>query len=91
MNVAKRLKLFAKTKGGVNELAGVLELTQSGFSRYTSGANLPGALILSKLAKVGCNINWLLTGQGYMALDEKDEITQEQIDAVYKLRDIFGS
>lgn len=30
---------------------------------YFSGKSLPGAPLLYKLAKLGCDINWLLTGE----------------------------
>jgi hypothetical protein len=43
----------------------------SSLNKYTSGKHLPGSGILIRLAELGCNINWLLTGEGDMFSDSE--------------------
>lgn len=60
----ERLKKFAKDSyGSVNNLANKLEMHPSALSNYTSGNREPKASFLKKLASLGCDINWLLTGK----------------------------
>lgn len=56
-------KAVAPTK---SDFAEKLEITPQAFSKYLLLNRLPGPEILSKLNKLGCNINWLLTGIGPM-------------------------
>ncbi len=34
--------------------------------KYEQDVNVPGGEVLAAIAKTGCNINWLLTGEGEM-------------------------
>jgi hypothetical protein len=63
--IGQRLKLFAKEKfGGVGDLAEALNLSQPNLSgTYINGRSIPGGELLAKLSSLGCDINWLLTGQ----------------------------
>jgi hypothetical protein len=62
--VGIRLKEFAKTKGGVGKLAKLLDMSINTLSGgYISGRNLSGAEVLAGLLELGCDTQWLLTGQ----------------------------
>lgn len=61
--VGKRLREFAKSRGGVGKLAESLDMSIQALSgAYISGKNLPGAEVLARLIELGCDIQWLLTG-----------------------------
>lgn len=53
-------------EGNKSELARSLGMQPSSFSKYTDGRRRPGAVVLEKLARLGVNLNWLLTGSGRM-------------------------
>ncbi|MGE5410072.1 MAG: S24 family peptidase [Clostridiales bacterium] len=86
---SKRLKKFANSSyGGVGKLAERLGITQPQLSNYTSGNREPKASFLNSLAQIGCDVNWLLTGQvsghKYIPLDEAEgNPVKEQIE--YKI------
>lgn len=62
-----RLKNFAIFKyGSVTKLAEVSGIVQPQLSSYTSGKKKPSVNILEKLLNTGCNINWLISGEGEM-------------------------
>lgn len=63
MTIGFRLKKFAKTKGGVSKLADLLEISQPRLSQYISDKNQIDQDVLKKIGKLGCDINWLLTGR----------------------------
>jgi len=64
INFAKRLKELAKTEhGGVIGLAAKLNMRQPALSNYTSGSREPRAQFLYKLATLGVDLHWLLTGE----------------------------
>jgi transcriptional regulator with XRE-family HTH domain len=44
-----------------------LEISISMLKRYESGKNQPGADALAAYQRAGCNVAWLLTGQGEMS------------------------
>lgn len=65
--VGNRLKEFAEAfYGNMAGLARKLGVSQAYFTSYISGRSLPGGEVLIELYNLGCNINWLLTGQGEM-------------------------
>jgi len=64
MNIlGERLRTFANTLGGVTKLADLLGISQPRLSQFISGARDLNTKILSDLRGLGCNINWLLTGE----------------------------
>lgn len=58
-----RIRIFAKRKyGTLKELANALEISPQQLHQYVSGSREPGAKILAKFLRIGCDINWLLGG-----------------------------
>ena len=66
--VGDRLRAVADRLHGGNksDLARSLGMQPSSFSKYLDGNRRPGAVVLERLARLGVNINWLLTGDGAM-------------------------
>lgn len=62
IQTGERLKEFAKQFGGIADLERKLGKGRNFFSSYTSGTSALGSEILRELSKMGCDINWLLTG-----------------------------
>lgn len=60
--------LFAKEVfGNLDQLGYAIGYNSSGvLHKYASGLQKPGAKLLERMADVGCNIQWLLTGEGEM-------------------------
>jgi transcriptional regulator with XRE-family HTH domain len=62
MSIGEKLKEWGKEKyGNLTILAQLLDITQPSLSRYINNKTEPGAGILKKLKKLGCNIDWLLS------------------------------
>ncbi|MEG8947183.1 helix-turn-helix domain-containing protein [Rosettibacter firmus] len=63
-NIGERLRIFAKKKfGKLKKLAEAMNISPQQLQQYVSGKREPGAKILIKLLKLGCDINWLLGGK----------------------------
>lgn len=64
--VGKRIKEFVIQKyGKLKPLIDEMGMGYASFhSTYIKGRSLPGAKIISKLIKLGCDIDWLLHGEG---------------------------
>jgi transcriptional regulator with XRE-family HTH domain len=60
--IGEKIRLFAKEKGfSLAELSKLLGMKPQSLNVYLNGKSLPGAEILMKLKKLGCDINWLLS------------------------------
>ncbi len=67
--ISLRLKSAADTLfGGVSGLAEIWGVQKEGIYSYFRGERMAGSELLSRLCAAGLNINWLLTGEGEMAL-----------------------
>lgn len=75
MAIGDRIKEFAKHYGNASKLAAALDMTPGTLYHYTNGNRKPGADILLKLHDLGCNINWLLSGEGAMLRKNASVIT----------------
>ena len=53
------------------ELGELLHIAQPSVNRLLTGENLPGFEVILRLAEIGYNANWLLTGKGGMYLTEE--------------------
>ncbi len=61
ISIGERIRLFGKQKyGTLTRLSQNMEISPQQLQQYVSGKREPGARILIKLLKLGCNINWLL-------------------------------
>ena len=62
--IGERIRLFAKRKyGTLKKLAEAMTISPQQLQQYISGKREPGARILVKLVRLGCDINWLLGGR----------------------------
>ncbi len=59
--------------GNKSALARAIDMQPGSFTKYVQGERRPGATVLKRLPRLGVNVNWLLTGEGPMLLDEEDE------------------
>ncbi len=61
--ISNRLRVFAKRKyGTLKRLADAMDISPQQLQQYVGAKREPGAKMLSKLLKIGCDINWLLGG-----------------------------
>lgn len=61
--IGQRIRVFAKRKyGTLRNLASSLGISPQQLQQYTSGSREPGSKILLKFLRIGCDINWLLSG-----------------------------
>lgn len=61
--ISNRLRVFAKRKyGTLKNLSDAMDISPQQLQQYVSAKREPGAKILAKLLKAGCDINWLLGG-----------------------------
>ncbi len=62
--IGERIRIFAKKRfGKLKKLAEAMNVSPQQLQQYVSGKREPGAKILSKLLRLGCDINWLLGGK----------------------------
>ena len=63
MTLGNRLKQFAESRySNVAEFSKQLGINRENAYRYFKDVVSPGAELLIRLAEMGCDINWLLTG-----------------------------
>ncbi len=78
--IGERIRAFATYKyGKINDFADSLGMGAPNVQAYMRGARKPGSAVLQKIQKLGCNLDWLLTGEGemYAVNDNKTEDKQE--------------
>lgn len=62
--IGNRIKEFGiKNFGSLTEFSKKMNMTVQGLYPYTNGKSLPGALLLLRMKKLGCSIDWLLSGE----------------------------
>mgnify|MGYP000028081636 CR=1 FL=1 len=67
-----RLRSFAKARcGTLVAFASLLGVAPQQLQPYVSNKRFPQDDILEKMAAMGCNIHWLLTGEGAMYADNE--------------------
>lgn len=63
LNIGARIRIFARKRySTLTDLANALDMKPQQLHQYISGKREPGAKILYKFLKLGCDINWLLGG-----------------------------
>ncbi|MHB1688246.1 MAG: helix-turn-helix domain-containing protein [Ignavibacteriaceae bacterium] len=96
--IGDRLRTFAKSNfKNMEEFAKKLEIEQSSLSAYLNNRNIPGGKILIRIRKLGCDINWLLTGE--VGIDYKNlvdaktelEIYKKKLSEISNIAFIYGS
>jgi len=73
--MTERLKLIIELKyNGVNtKFAEAIGINKQQMQVYLSGKSKPGADTLEKIAAIGINVQWLLTGEGEMEIKPASE------------------
>lgn len=67
LGIGERLRWFAKQKfGTLKKLSDAMNISPQQLQQYISGKREPGSKILSKLLRLGCDVNWLLGGRESM-------------------------
>jgi hypothetical protein len=67
-----RLRFFGETVyDSVKEYALAIKMAPPNLQKYMNNEREPGSTVLRKLYALGCNINWLLSGQGEMFADNE--------------------
>lgn len=62
--IGNRIKEFALAKSGsLTAFSKEMGMEVQGLYPYTNGKSLPGALLLLRMKKLGCSIDWLLSGE----------------------------
>jgi transcriptional regulator with XRE-family HTH domain len=61
--ISQRLRDFAHKLGGPSALARALDVTPQTLNNYLNGRSVPGVRMQERLRKVGCDIEWLMTGE----------------------------
>lgn len=81
--VSKRLREFGDTFNTMKQFAEALNISQQTLSSgYLNGRSLPGAELLLQLQTLGCDIKWLLTGEGEMQTEKVASSPIKQIEIV---------
>jgi transcriptional regulator with XRE-family HTH domain len=86
--IAYRLKHFGQSKFGAERgwkkrFADELGITPQHLNRYLSGASEPGNKMYMRLLELGCNIQWLLTGERTADVPER---TRQENELLVELR-----
>jgi len=70
-SIAKRLRCIRENMGiSQTNAASKFGIPASTYRKYESGPSEPGSDALAGIARLGISINWVLTGEGSMLLDE---------------------
>jgi len=78
IGIGGRIRIFAKRKyGTLKKLAEAMLISPQQLHQYISGKREPGSKILVKLLKLGCDINWLLSGSESMESFKIDKLEKE--------------
>lgn len=78
IGIGGRIRIFAKRKyGTLKKLANAMDISPQQLQQYISGKREPGSRILIKLLKLGCDINWLLSGTESLESFKIDKLERE--------------
>jgi transcriptional regulator with XRE-family HTH domain len=71
MNLADRLKRARESLGYTQKkIASFVSVSVQMWRAYEAGSSVPGGNVFEGLARLGLNVNWLLTGEGDMKRGE---------------------
>lgn len=75
MNLAERLKQVREKLGYTQkEMAKAVSVILQTWQVYEAGKSVPGGNVFEALARMGFNVNWILTGEGEMMREASDLI-----------------
>ncbi|MGH1336044.1 MAG: helix-turn-helix domain-containing protein [Aureispira sp.] len=78
MSVKERFRLLIKrTKKSQTKLAKELGINPKTLNNIVLGNSMPSYIVLEPLARMGTNINWLLTGKGEMFEGDTEKIINQ--------------
>lgn len=81
IGIGGRVRHFAKRKyGTLKKLAEAMDISPQQLHQYISGKREPGSRILVKLLKLGCDINWLLSGSESLESFKIDKLEKELLN-----------
>lgn len=79
--IGERIKQFASAKyQSQTGLAKALNLSVQTLSGYTNNRAFPNQDFFSKISNLGCNVHWLITGEGEMLY--KPDANAQKIAAI---------
>ncbi len=83
MSLPERLKLIREELGHTQKvMAKTLNCSLSALQFYEAGSSVPGGNVLEALARLGFNVNWILTGEGEMRRGGSCEWWSEKIKEI---------
>ena len=83
MNLAERLKRVRENLGYTQkEMAKAINTNAQTWQIYETGKSVPGGKVLISIARLGFNVNWVLTGEGKMKNEAK---TSEEEDTFFQI------
>jgi transcriptional regulator with XRE-family HTH domain len=75
MSLAERLKQVRESLGYTQkEMAKAVSVILQTWQVYEAGKSVPGGNVLESLARLGFNVNWILTGEGEMKRGDSNQI-----------------
>ncbi len=77
-------ELLNKTQ---SQMASLIDISPRAWQSYEMGKSVPGGKVLLSLAGLGFNVNWILTGEGPMRIDEHRRHTREDMVSGVSLGD----
>ena len=70
-----RLRTFALSKcPSIKDFSELIGMEAGNVQKYLNNKRKPGTPLLKRLQKEGCDINWLLTGEGEMSTDKEGTV-----------------
>lgn len=88
MTLADRLEIARKSMLYTQkEMAKAASVSVQMWQAYESGKSVPGGNVLEALARMGFNVNWLLTGNGPRGLSDEDSSQLQFKEAYESLRE----
>jgi phage repressor protein C with HTH and peptisase S24 domain len=76
-SISERVEEVADTlfNGNVSDPVRATDMNPPSFYKYVNGQRNPGTTVLARLARLGVNINWVLSGEGHLMQSTSDFFT----------------
>lgn len=80
--IGERLRKFGLNKyGSIKEFAIALGMSSPALQQYLSSRREPGTPILERLADIGCDLQWLITGETFHKSNPQKKIIEFRVEA----------